>query len=99
LFLVSCNNIHNKKLEVINKEITYSEKQFSLRWNIEKKSITNIPLKIKNKLKNICKDFDRYTLVKIRPDQRLFVKKNLKTRDDKIDSTLKLIEEIELINN
>jgi hypothetical protein len=38
-------------------------------------------------------------LVKIRPDQRLFVKKNLKTRDDKINSTLKLIEEIELINN
>tara|TARA_B100000768_G_scaffold24687_1_gene22466 strand:+ start:630 stop:890 length:261 start_codon:yes stop_codon:yes gene_type:complete len=65
LFLVSCNNINNKKLEVINKELSYSEKQFSLRWNIEKKSITNIPLKIKNRLKNICKDFDRYTLVKI----------------------------------
>ena len=64
-FLVSCNNINNKKLEVINKELSYSEKQFSLRWNIEKKSITNIPLKIKNRLKNICKDFDRYTLVKI----------------------------------
>ena len=65
LFIVSCNNINNKKLEVINKELSYSEKQFSLRWNIEKKSITNIPLKIKNRLKNICKDFDRYTLVKI----------------------------------
>jgi hypothetical protein len=65
LFLVSCNNINNKKLEVINKELSYSEKQFSLRWNIEKKSITNIPLKIKNRLKNICKDFDRYTLVEI----------------------------------
>ena len=65
LFLVSCNNINNKKLEVINKELSYSEKQFSLRWNIEKKSITNIPLKIKNRLKNICKDLDRYTLVKI----------------------------------
>ena len=65
LFLFSCNNINNKKLEVINKGLSYSEKQFSLRWNIEKKSITYIPLKIKNRLKNICKDFDRYTLVKI----------------------------------
>ena len=42
---------------------------------------------------------DSSGLVKIRPDQRLFVKKNLKTRDDKIKSVLKIIEEIELINN
>ena len=65
LFLVSCNNINNKKLVIINKEFSYSEKQFSLKWYIKKNVITNIPEKIKNRLKNICKDFDRYTLVEI----------------------------------
>jgi len=65
LLLISCNESNIKKLEVLNKEINYSEKNFSLRWNLEKNVITNIPQKIKNKLKNICKNFDRYTLVKI----------------------------------
>ena len=65
LLLISCNESNIKKLEVLNKEINYSEKQFSLRWNLEKNVITNIPQKIQNRLKNICKNFDRYTLVKI----------------------------------
>ena len=65
LLLFSCNESNIKKLEVLNKEVNYSEKQFSLRWNLEKNIITYIPQKIKNRLKNICKNFDRYTLVKI----------------------------------
>ena len=65
LLLISCNESNIKKLEVLNKEVNYSEKQFSLRWNLEKNIITIIPQKIKNRLKNICKNFDKYTLVKI----------------------------------
>ena len=65
LLLIGCNELNSKKLEVLNKEVNYSEKQFSLRWNLEKNTITYIPQKIKNRLKNICKNFDRYTLVKI----------------------------------
>ena len=65
LLLISCNESNIKKLEVLNKEVNYSEKQFSLKWNLEKNIITHIPQKIKNSLKNICKNFDRYTLVKI----------------------------------
>ncbi|MDC1134151.1 hypothetical protein OAT42_04420 [Alphaproteobacteria bacterium] len=65
LLLISCNESNIKKLEVLNKEVNYSEKQFSLKWNLEKNIITHIPQKIKNRLKNICKNFDKYTLVKI----------------------------------
>ena len=65
LLLISCNESNIKKLEVLNKEVNYSEKQFSLRWNLEKNTITYIPQKIKNRLKNICRNFDKYTLVKI----------------------------------
>ena len=65
LLLISCNELNTNKLEVLNKKVNYSEKQFSLRWNLEKDIITNIPQKIKKRLKNICKNFDKFTLVKI----------------------------------
>ena len=53
LLLFSCNESNIKKLEVLNKEVNYSEKQFSLKWNLEKNIITHIPQKIKNRLKNL----------------------------------------------
>ena len=65
LLLISCTESNIKKLEVLNKEVNYSEKQFSLKWNLEKNRITHIPQKIRDRLKNICRNFDKYTLVKI----------------------------------
>ena len=65
LLLISCNESNIKKLEVLNKEVNYSEKQFSLKWNLGKNRITHIPKKIRDRLKNICRNFDKYTLVKI----------------------------------
>ena len=37
--------------------------------------------------------------IKIRPDQKLFLQKKMKTRDNKINEVLKLIDQIESINN
>ncbi len=65
LLFIGCKNVNNEKKAVINNDIKYSEKQFNLRWNIEKNVITNIPQKIKIKLNIICQDFNKYTLVKI----------------------------------
>ena len=39
LLLISCNESNIKKLEVLNKEVNYSEKQFSLKWNLEKNQV------------------------------------------------------------
>ena len=38
-------------------------------------------------------------LIKIRQDQKIFLQKKLKTRDEKINTVLKLIDDIELLNN
>ena len=37
--------------------------------------------------------------IKIRPDHKLFLQKKMKSRDDKINEVVKLIDQIELINN
>ena len=42
------------------------EKPFEIKWNIQKKSITTIPINIDKKLKIICKDFNKIILIKIK---------------------------------
>ena len=67
LLLSNCNQ-HTK---IMNKEnivlpaVTYEEKPFEIKWKIEKNSITNIPSNIKNKIKNICRNYNRVVLIKI----------------------------------
>ena len=67
LLITSCN--HNKVLvketEIKNSDFTYIEKPFEIKWNIQKKSITSIPIDIKKKIKIICKEFNRIVLIKI----------------------------------
>ena len=41
---------------------------------------------------------DKSGLIKIRPDQKLFIQKNLKTRDDKIDTVVDIISQLELLS-
>ena len=38
-------------------------------------------------------------IIKIRPDQKLYVQKNLKTRDEKINSVLETINQLELLSS
>ena len=68
LLITSCN--HNLDLIKETKEtktnITYVEKPFEIRWNIQKKSITTIPIDINKKLKIICKEFNKIVLIKIK---------------------------------
>ena len=46
--------------------IIYQEKPFELKWKIEKKSITYIPVEVHKKIKNVCKNYDRFVLIKIK---------------------------------
>jgi transcription-repair coupling factor (superfamily II helicase) len=41
---------------------------------------------------------DKSGLIKIRPDQKLFVQKNLKTRDEKINIVIDIITQLELLS-
>ena len=41
---------------------------------------------------------DKSGLIKIRPDQKLFVQKNLKTRDEKINVVVDIITQLELLS-
>ena len=67
LLFTSCN--HNKVLipknEKINFDLIYIEKPFEIKWTIQKKAITKIPLNVKKKLKIICKEFNKIVLIKI----------------------------------
>ena len=71
LLITSCN--HNKVLvketEIKNSDFTYIEKPFEIKWNIQKKNITSIPIDIKKKIKIICKEFNRIVLIKIKTFQ------------------------------
>ena len=71
LLITSCN--HNKVLvketEIKNSNYIYIEKPFEIKWNIQKKSITSIPIDIKKKIKIICKEFNRIVLIKIKTFQ------------------------------
>ena len=44
----------------------YKEKPFELNWKIEKNSITNFPPDVHKKIKNICKNHNRFVLTKIK---------------------------------
>jgi len=68
IFLFSCNK-HSNVIQLIpkdNNNIVYQEKPFELKWKIEKKSITNIPLEVQKKIKTICKNHKRFVLTKIK---------------------------------
>ena len=67
LFLSSCNKHLDVNQSVLNNNsFTYQEKPFDLKWKIEKNSITNIPLEVHKKIKNVCKNYNRFVLIKIK---------------------------------
>ncbi len=68
LFILSCNkhsNVNQLKSNNID-NFVYQEKPFELKWKIEKNSITNLPLEIRKKIKNTCKNHNRFVLIKIK---------------------------------
>tara|TARA_B100001093_G_C26270666_1_gene776797 strand:- start:158 stop:427 length:270 start_codon:yes stop_codon:yes gene_type:complete len=58
-------NILDSEIKV-STPITYQEKPFSIKWKIEKNSITKIPSNINKQIKKICKNHNRVVLVKIK---------------------------------
>ena len=68
LFISSCNKHSNvtriKPSKTIN--FIYQEKPFELKWKIEKNSITSIPSDVHKKIKNVCKNHNRFVLIKIK---------------------------------
>ena len=56
-------HLENKK--TIPNNLIYSEKEFTLIWNIKDNTITNFPIEVKKKLKIICKNHNKSALVKI----------------------------------
>ena len=71
LLITSCNynKILVKETEINNSNLIYIEKPFEIKWNIQNKSITSIPIDIKKKIKIICKKFNSIVLVKIKTFQ------------------------------
>ena len=68
LFLSSCYQ-HSNMIELKqndNNNFKYQEKPFDLKWKIEKNSITNIPSKVRKKIRNLCKDHNSFVLIKIK---------------------------------
>ena len=68
LFLSSCNqhsNVNQYNLNNISR-FSYQEKPFEIKWKIEKNSITSIPIAVSKKVKNICKKYNRFVLIKIK---------------------------------
>ena len=67
LFLSNCNQYSNvSQHNLNNSSFNYQEKPFEIKWKIEKKSITNIPIEVKRNVKNICKKYNRFVLIKIK---------------------------------
>ena len=69
LLLISSCDKHTKISSNVSKVLThftYQEKPFDIKWKIEKNSITKIPLNIKDKIKNICKNHNKVVLIKIK---------------------------------
>ena len=57
LFLSNCNQHSNvSQHNLNNSSFTYQEKPFEIKWKIEKKSITNIPIEVQKKLKIFAKN-------------------------------------------
>ena len=68
LFLSGCNqhsNVNQHNLNNIS-SFSYQEQPFEIKWKIEKKSITNIPIEVQKKVINICKKYNRFVLFKIK---------------------------------
>ncbi len=64
----SCNK-QSKVIElksINSNNFAYQEKPFELKWKIEKNSITKIPAEIYKKIKNVCKNHNRFVLIKIK---------------------------------
>ena len=67
LFLSNCNQHSNVSQHNLNSSsFTYQEKPFEIKWKIEKNSITNMPIEVHKKVKNICKKYNRFVLFKIK---------------------------------
>ena len=68
LILSNCNQHSNINQHNLNNSssFTYQEKPFEIKWKIEKNSITNIPVEVQKKVKNICKKYNRFVLIKIK---------------------------------
>ena len=68
LFLSCCNKHSNVTKIKITKSnnFVYQNKPFELEWKIEKNSITKIPAAVSKKIKNFCKNHDRFVLIKIK---------------------------------
>ena len=68
LFLSNCNQRSNINQHYLNNSssFTYQEKPFEIKWKIEKNSITNMPIEVQKKVKNICKKYNRFVLFKIK---------------------------------
>ena len=68
LFLSGCNKYLNVNQHNLNNssDFIYQEKPFEIKWKIEKNSITNIPIEVHKKVKNICKKYKRFVLFKIK---------------------------------
>ena len=68
IFLFSCNK-HSNVIQLIpkdNNNFVYQEKPFELKWKIDKNSITKIPTEVHNEIKNVCKNHNRFVLIKIK---------------------------------
>ena len=68
LILSNCNQHSNVNQHNLNnsRSFTYQEKPFELKWKIEKNSITSIPSDVHKKIKNVCKNHNRFVLIKIK---------------------------------
>ena len=73
LFLLSNCNQHNQVKQIntlantdVNSNLSYNEKPFDLKWKIQKNSITNIPADIHKKIRTVCKNHNKFVLVKIK---------------------------------
>ena len=67
LFLSNCNQHSNVSQHNLNSSsFTYQEKPFEIKWKIEKNLITNMPIEVQKKVKNICKKYNRFVLFKIK---------------------------------
>ena len=57
-------NLVNYK--IFSNDLVYKDKEFNLSWKMVNNSITKTPVEIKNKLKIICKNYNKSVLVKIK---------------------------------
>ena len=68
LLFSSCNTHSNLSQPRVIKSnnFTYQEKPFEFKWKIEKNSITYIPSEVHKKIKDVCKNYNRFVLIKIK---------------------------------